>query len=209
MATELLRYLVVKFRYPKVDIRTPWVRGGVSFGRGCKILRDAEINSGVSIGDYSYVNAGSLIGSGSIGKFCSIGYRCQIGMPEHPTDFLSTSSRMYSHGNIFGVPPLWNDYPSPPVIENDVWIGSAAIVGQKIHIGNGAIIAAGAVVTHDVSDYAIVAGVPAREIRKRFDEATIRILLESKWWDKSIDDIVAMKEIFTTGSGWIRLIARI
>ena len=69
------------------------------------------------------------------------------------------------------------------VIGNDVWIGYEAVIMAGVHIGDGAIIAARAVVTKDVPPYTIVGGVPARPIRKRFDEEVIRKLETLKWWD--------------------------
>ena len=75
------------------------------------------------------------------------------------------------------------------VIDNDVWIGYEAVIMAGVHIGNGAIIAARAVVTKDVPPYTIVGGVPARPIRTRFDEETIRKLETLKWWDWSAEKI--------------------
>ena len=75
------------------------------------------------------------------------------------------------------------------VIGNDVWIGYEAVIMAGVHIGNGAIIAARAVVTKDVPPYTIVGGVPARPIRKRFDEEVIRKLETLKWWNWSPDKI--------------------
>ena len=75
------------------------------------------------------------------------------------------------------------------VIGNDVWIGYEAVIMAGIHIGNGAIIAARAVVTKDVPPYTIVSGVPARPIRKRFDEEVIRKLETLQWWDWSAEKI--------------------
>ena len=69
------------------------------------------------------------------------------------------------------------------VIGNDVWIGYEALIMAGVHIGDGAVIGARAVVTKDVPPYAIVGGVPAREIRKRFAPDVIARLLELKWWD--------------------------
>jgi len=68
-------------------------------------------------------------------------------------------------------------------IENDVWIGHGAVIMPGIKIGNGAIIGARSVVTKNVEPYSIVAGNPAMEIRKRFDDKTINRLLELRWWD--------------------------
>ena len=75
------------------------------------------------------------------------------------------------------------------VIGNDVWIGYEAVIMAGVHIGNGAIIAARAVVTKDIPPYTIVGGVPARLIRKRFDEEVIRELETLKWWDWSAEKI--------------------
>ena len=78
------------------------------------------------------------------------------------------------------------------VIKNDVWIGSHVLLLEGITIGDGAIIAAGAVVTKDVPPYSIVGGVPAKIIKKRFDDDTIRQLLELDWWSKPIDEIESL-----------------
>ncbi len=75
------------------------------------------------------------------------------------------------------------------VIENDVWIGYNATIMPGIHIGNGAIIGTGALVTKDVPDYAIIGGNPAKIIRMRFDESTIKKLLEISWWNWDIEKI--------------------
>lgn len=75
------------------------------------------------------------------------------------------------------------------VIGNDVWIGFEAVIMAGVHIGNGAIIGARAVVTKDVAPYTIVGGVPARAIRKRFDDATISRLESLRWWDWSKERI--------------------
>ena len=75
------------------------------------------------------------------------------------------------------------------MIGNDVWIGYEAVIMAGVHIGNGAIIAARAVVTKDVPPYTIVGGVPARLIRKRFDEETIQKLKTLKWWEWPFEKI--------------------
>ena len=69
------------------------------------------------------------------------------------------------------------------IVGNDVWIGYEAVILAGVTIGDGAIIGTRAVVTKDVLPYTIVGGVPAKPIRKRFDDETIAELLKLKWWD--------------------------
>ena len=78
---------------------------------------------------------------------------------------------------------LYNQSNGDVFIGSDVWIGYGAIILSGITIGNGAVVGAGAVVTKSVPPYTVVAGNPAKEIRKRFDEETIKTLLETAWWD--------------------------
>jgi len=82
------------------------------------------------------------------------------------------------------------------IVGNDVWIGHNAIIVGNVTIGNGAIIAAGSVVTKDVADYSVVAGVPAKEIKKRFSSNIISEIEELKWWDKSEDELNEIKPLF-------------
>ncbi|MHB9131488.1 MAG: CatB-related O-acetyltransferase [Armatimonadota bacterium] len=156
----------------------------------------------VTIGDYSYVSEGTYIGCAQIGKFCSIGHYCLIGMFEHPTDYVSTSPFLYGEGNIFGMTPLHNDLANPPIIGNDVWIGGQSIILQGVHIGDGAIIAGGAVVTKDVPPYAIVGGTPAKVIRMRFDQDKIGYLCRLRWWDLPVDVLPQYQSLFAAGSAW-------
>jgi virginiamycin A acetyltransferase len=76
-------------------------------------------------------------------------------------------------------------------IGNDVWMGYKATIMAGVTIGDGAIIATNATVVKDVPPYTIVGGNPAREIRRRFDEATIASLLELRWWDWPLEEITA------------------
>jgi len=82
------------------------------------------------------------------------------------------------------------------IVGNEVWIGARAIILSGVKIGDGAIIGAGAVVTHDVPPYAVVGGVPARILKYRYPEDQIARLLKIAWWDWSIDKILANLEHF-------------
>ncbi len=75
------------------------------------------------------------------------------------------------------------------IVGNDVWIGQNATILPGVHIGDGAIIGASAVVGSDVPAYTIVVGNPAKPVRKRFDDESILLLQRFKWWDKPIDEI--------------------
>lgn len=89
--------------------------------------------------------------SGTIGKFCSIGYFALVGGEEHPLDMLFTSPAFYSRFGRLDSADEVNEFLSPPVIGNDVWIGTGAVGLQGVRIGDGAVVAAGAVVTKNVA----------------------------------------------------------
>ena len=123
-----------------------------------------------------------------IGKFCSIacGVKFLFNSANHTLKSLSsyTFPLFYEEWGLekSNVATAW-DNKGDIVIGNDVWIGYEAVIMAGVHIGNGAIIAARAVVTKDVPAYTIVGGVPARPIRKRFDEDTIHKLEALQWWN--------------------------
>ena len=129
-----------------------------------------------------------------IGKFCSIacGTKFLFNCANHTLKSLSTYTfpLFYEEWELekSNITTAW-DNKGDIVIGNDVWIGYEAVIMTGVHIGDGAIIAARAVVTKDVPPYTIVGGTPAKEIRKRFDAEVIQQLLMLKWWDWSADNI--------------------
>ena len=129
-----------------------------------------------------------------IGKFCSIacGTKFLFNCANHTQKSLSTYTfpLFYEEWELrkSNITTAW-DNKGDIVIGNDVWIGYEAVIMAGVHIGDGAIIAARAVVTKDVPPYTIVGGTPAKEIRKRFDAEVIQQLLMLKWWDWSTDKI--------------------
>ena len=120
-----------------------------------------------------------------IGAFCSIASYCALGGSGHFLERVSTSPLFAKGHNAFhkSFASLSNPMSQPVHIGNDVWVGEAVYIKQGIHIGNGVIIGAHSVVTHNIPDYAIVAGIPAKIIRYRFEEKTIQNLLTLKWWN--------------------------
>ena len=146
--------------------------------------------SDVRLGSYSYINEHSSTANVSVGKFSSIGPHFVCGSGGHPTNFISTSPVFYSTRRQCGVSFTETNYfveRHETTVGNDVWIGARVFVKDGVRVGNGALIAAGAVVIRDVPDYALVGGVPAKVIRYRFSEDVIRELLEIKWWEWSED----------------------
>lgn len=147
-----------------------------------------------NMGEFSYLGMNTYIKNvkdTKIGKYCSISHEVMIGLSQHPTDCLTTHGficheKCPAINNILTVPKenvVSFDGLKPITIGNDVWIGFRAIIMDGVNIADGAIVAAGAVVTHDVPPYAIVGGVPAKVIKYRFDTETINKLLELRWWD--------------------------
>lgn len=147
---------------------------------------------GTYMGRYCDINA-------SIGRFCSIGENVSTIFNTHPTrEFASTHPSFFSlakqNGETFVKAQKFDEqiYADKErklsvLIGNDVWIGSNATIMGGVVIGDGAIVGANAVVTKNVNPYEIVAGNPAKVIRKRFDEETINYLLEKKWWERPIE----------------------
>ncbi len=145
----------------------------------------------------SYLGEGSRIVNTDIGRFCSIGPDVLIGgMGRHPTDFLSTSPSFYSTKGQTGLTYLGESSPFKEslrtTIGNDVWVGARVVVLDGVTVHDGAILAAGAIVVRDVPPYAIVGGVPAKPIKRRFDESTVEKLTSICWWDQ---DDRTLKEI--------------
>ncbi len=129
-----------------------------------------------------------------IGKFCSIacGAKFLFTSANHTQKSLSNYPFPIFFEDwdldIKNVASAW-DNKGDIVVDNDVWIGYEAVILSGVHIGDGAIIGARAVVTKDVPPYTIVGGTPAKAIKKRFDEKTIRKLQQTQWWNWPVENI--------------------
>ncbi len=129
-----------------------------------------------------------------IGKFCSIacGAKFLFNSANHALRSLSnyTFPLFFEEWglNKKNVASAW-DNKGDIIIGNDVWIGYEAVIMAGVHIGDGAVIAARAVVTKDVPPYTIVGGTPARKIRMRFEEETIAKLQQIQWWNWPVEKI--------------------
>jgi len=139
-----------------------------------------------------------------IGSFCSIGSGAAFimaGNQGHRNDWVSTFP-FYWMSEVAAFAGARNGYEpaGDTEIGNDVWIGSEAIIMPGVKIGDGAVIGTRALVTRDVEPYAVVGGNPAKVIRSRFDDRTIAMLLEMKWWDWPDERLKGAMPLLTSGN---------
>jgi len=172
-----------------------------------KKLRGSAIKNS-SINKFSKIESGTSFVNSSMDKYSFCGYNCEISHCEigsyvsiannviigggvHPMDWVGMSPVFYIGRD--SVKKKFSSFerlpPTTTIIGNDVWIGNNVLIKQGVKIGHGSVIGMGSVITKNVESYSIVAGVPGREIKKRFDEDVINELLKIKWWDFSDDKL--------------------
>jgi hypothetical protein len=153
----------------------------VEIGQGSRIAHS-------ELDDYSYCDRHCDIANATIGKFANIASFVRIGATDHPLD------RAALHHFLYRSASYWDDAEDDAAffahrrsrrarIGHDTWIGHAAMIKPEVTVGDGAVVAAGAVVTRDVAPYAIVAGVPAVPLRDRQPPAVAERLIALAWWD--------------------------
>lgn len=187
-------------------------------------LKDVITNPNIEVGEYTMyndfvndprefeknnvlyhypINGDKLI----IGKFCSIacGAKFLFTSANHKMSSLSTYPFpiFYEEWGLDAkdIRNAW-DNKGDIIIGNDVWIGYEAVIMAGVTIGDGAIIGTRAVVTKDVLPYTIVGGVPAKPIRKRFDDATVERLIKLRWWDWEHEKIAQSIAAIQAGKDW-------
>lgn len=158
-----------------------------TFGAYVEIGRDTRIQNSV-FGDYSYCDRSSDIANTTIGKFANIASRTRIGATDHP---LHTAA---CHHFLYRSASYWDDVEDDAaffelrrarrsLVGHDTWIGHGAMIKPEVTVGDGAVVAAGAVVTKDVAPYTIVAGMPAKPLRLRQPPEIAERLIALAWWD--------------------------
>ena len=182
-----------------------------------KIHKDSKVESGsylsnTVINRFSYCGYDCTLINVCLGAFCSIASNVKIGLSNHPINWVSTSPTFYKGRDSISKRLASLSYDSihkGVIIGNDVWIGENVIILDGVKIGDGAIIGAGSIVTKDIGPYEIVAGSPARLIKKRFDEKTIEKLIAIKWWDFEESKLKQLSNLFDDVDRFIKKVEEI
>ncbi|WP_370674175.1 DapH/DapD/GlmU-related protein [Pleomorphomonas sp. PLEO] len=171
---------------------TPLIHSAASveasqLGRYTEIAEGCRISE-LELGDYSYIERDGMVWCATIGKFANIAAAVRINATRHPMDRASLHHFTYRAGDYWDDANHEQDFfaqrrDNRVRIGHDVWIGHGATILPGVSIGNGAVVGAGAVVSRSVPAYTIVAGVPARPLKRRFSEDIADRLETLAWWD--------------------------
>lgn len=170
-----------------------------------RIYKGTQLRA-VSVGVGTYIGENVRGGEASIGRYSSIGHGTIVGgMGSHPTDRLSTHPAFYSTTPKAGITFATEDgfeECKPTSVGSDVWLGARCVLLDGVSIGDGAIVAAGAIVTKDVPPYAVVAGVPARILRTRFGDEVVTELLRRAWWNLPAEQLQRIAKDIGSVCSW-------
>lgn len=169
------------YLHPDVELTETRLGRYVEIGRGSRIAHS-------SFDDYSYCDRYADVANATIGKFANIAAFTRIGATDHPLETAACHHFLYRSAD------YWDDTENDAAffehrrarrsyVGHDTWIGNGAMIKPEVNLGDGAVVAAGAVVTKDVAPYTIVAGTPARVLRRRQPEALADRLIALAWWD--------------------------
>lgn len=153
----------------------------------CNFSGKISIGYATTLG-YNNVLGGNIV----IGKYCQLGVDIAMHSTNHPINYMST----YINTNLFQGELSQFKEEKRITIGHDVWIGHNVIIVGNVSVGNGAILAAGSVVTKDVPPYTIVAGVPAKFVKKRFSDSVISEIEKLEWWNLSESELEKIKPLF-------------
>jgi virginiamycin A acetyltransferase len=196
--SRLLKYISLK---SKDNIR---IGKGAQLKPGTTIAKDVYMTGKTIIKGKTFIDVGTRIngkivikgkGACTIGKYCAIGEDIKIITSNHDTNNINLQ---YSLQKKIGIKPTISPKKGVKMGHN-VWIGDNVIILSGVEIGNGAVLAAGSVVTKDVAPYSIIGGVPAKFIKFRFNKEKIQKIEKSEWWDWSIDKMKRNKTFFEIG----------
>lgn len=205
---KLFKFYKKRRQYKKIgtSLNSIYINENVKIGKNCLISKRVKLEDNVQIGDFTYLNSdkswSNIDTNVRIGKFCSIAPGVNIGAGNHDYTYVTTHPILFDkyYESKLKLKPNsqkkdgLKDKEVYTYIGNDVWIGLNAVIKRGIVVGNGSVIAAGAVVVKDVPDYAIVGGNPAKIIKYRTTEENINYMKNNEkdmWWNwekKKISD---------------------
>ncbi|MEP5152238.1 DapH/DapD/GlmU-related protein [Planktotalea sp.] len=171
------------FLHPDCEITESTFGAYVEIGKGSRVAYS-------ELGDYSYCDRYADIANAQVGKFSNIAAFSRIGATDHPLDTASCHHFLYRSDDYWadaGRDEAFFAHRKSRVafIGHDTWIGAGAMIKPEVTLGDGAVVASGAVVTKDVDPYTIVAGTPAKPLRLRQPREIADRLIALAWWDWS------------------------
>lgn len=173
-----------------------------TFGAYCELGRGSRVQNSEFL-DYSYTDRATDIANATIGKFANIASYTRIGPTDHPLHTASLHHFLYRSADYWDDAEFDRDFfdhrmSRRAVIGHDTWLGHNCIIKPEVTVGDGAVVASGAVVTRDVEPYTIVAGMPAKPMRRRQPPEIAERMMELAWWDWDHDRLRAALPDFRT-----------